>query len=176
MKFMTIGWFLAEEGGFGLNFDILETNLINLVIILGVLFYFGSKFLGKTLSTRKAGIEAAIVEAEKRKQDAAAALAAEQQKLAQAKQTAQKILADAEQTAARSKEAILAEARADVERMQAAAQQDLSSQQARVKQELQQRIAALAIQRSETELQHRINAETQHRLIDSSIALLEGGQ
>jgi F-type H+-transporting ATPase subunit b len=132
MKFMTIGWFLAEEGGFGLNFDILETNLINLAIILGVLFYFGSKFLGKTLSTRKAAIESAIVEAEKRKQDAAAALAEEQQKLAQAKQEAQKILVDAEQTAIRSKEAILSEARADVERMKATAQQDLSSQQARV--------------------------------------------
>ncbi|MEM1254426.1 MAG: F0F1 ATP synthase subunit B, partial [Cyanobacteria bacterium P01_H01_bin.21] len=35
-------WLLAsEEGGFGLNFDILETNLINLVIIIGVLVYFG---------------------------------------------------------------------------------------------------------------------------------------
>ena len=30
-----------EAGGFGLNIDILETNLINLVIIIGVLFFFG---------------------------------------------------------------------------------------------------------------------------------------
>jgi F-type H+-transporting ATPase subunit b len=37
----------GSEGGLGLNFDLLETNLINLVIIIGVLFFFGRKFLGK---------------------------------------------------------------------------------------------------------------------------------
>ncbi|NJK69970.1 MAG: F0F1 ATP synthase subunit B, partial [Microcoleus sp. SU_5_3] len=31
----------SREGGFGLNFDILETNLINLSIVIGLLFYFG---------------------------------------------------------------------------------------------------------------------------------------
>jgi F-type H+-transporting ATPase subunit b len=54
---MVIGWFLAEEGGVGLNFDILETNLINLALVIGILFYFGRKFLGSTLSSRKAEIE-----------------------------------------------------------------------------------------------------------------------
>jgi F-type H+-transporting ATPase subunit b len=39
----------AEAGGFGLNFDILETNLVNLAIVAGVLIYFGRGFLGKTL-------------------------------------------------------------------------------------------------------------------------------
>lgn len=173
---MTIGWFLVAEGGFGLNFDILETNLINLAIIIGVLFYFGSKFLGKTLSARRAAIEEAILDAEKRKKDAAAALAEEQQKLAQAKQEAQKILADAEQTAIRAKESILAQADADVQRMKATAAQDLSSQQARVMRELQQRIAAMAIQRSEAEIPNRLNDDIQRRLVDRSIALLEGGQ
>jgi F-type H+-transporting ATPase subunit b len=84
---MTIGWFLAEEGGFGLNVDILETNLINLVIILGVLFYFGSKFLGKTLSTRKAEHRSR----DRRGRDSASKTPRrpwrqQQQKLAQAKQ------------------------------------------------------------------------------------------
>lgn len=174
---MTIGWFLAaEEGGFGLNFDILETNLINLAIIIGVLVYFGSKFLGKTLSTRRSAIEEAIAEAEKRKQEAATALAEQQQKLAQAKEEAQRILADAEQTAARTKEAILAQAKADVERMRATAAQDLSSQEARVMRELQQRIAALALEKAERELPHHLNDDVQRRLVDASIAMLGGGQ
>ncbi|NJL48334.1 MAG: F0F1 ATP synthase subunit B [Leptolyngbyaceae cyanobacterium SM2_5_2] len=172
---MTIGWFLAtEEGGVGLNFDILETNLINLVIIAGVLVYFGSKFLGKTLSTRQAAIESAIVEAEQRKQEAAMALAEQQQKLAQAQEEAKKILADAEQAATRSREAILAQAEADVERMRATAAQDLSSQEVRVMRELQQRIATLALKRAESELPHRLNDEVQRRLIDVSIVSLGG--
>jgi F-type H+-transporting ATPase subunit b len=171
---MTIGWLLAAEGGFGLDFNILETNVINLVIIIGVLFYFGSKFLGNTLSTRRAAIETAIAEAEGRKQAAAAALAEQQQKLAQAQEEAKKILADAQVSAERSREAILAQATTDVERMRASAAQDLSSQEARVMRELQQRIAALAIERSEAALPGQLNDDLQRRLVDSSIALLRG--
>ncbi len=172
-----MGWLLAmEEGGFGLNFDILETNLINLVIIIGVLVYFGSKFLGKTLSTRKTAIETAILEAEQLKQQASAALAEQQQKLAQAQDEAKRILAEAEVTAQRSRETILVQAQADVERLRATAAQDLSSQEARVMRELQQRIAALAIARTEAELPQRLNDELQRNLVDASIAMLSGGQ
>lgn len=172
-----IGWFLAAEGGgIGLNFDILETNLINLIIIIGVLFYFGRKFLGATLSSRKSAIETAILDAERRKKEAVSALAEQQQKLAQAKEEAQKILANADQTAARTRESILAQAKADVERMQATAAQDLSSQQTRVMREIKQQIATLAIERSEAELPHRLNDDLQRRLVDSSIALIEGGR
>jgi F-type H+-transporting ATPase subunit b len=172
---MTIDWLLAaEEGGLGFDFNILETNLINLVIIIGVLYYFGGKFLGKTLSTRQSAIKTEIVDAEQRKQKAAAALAEQQQKLAQAQEEAKRILAEAQTTAERSREVILAQAATDVERMRATAAQDMSSQEARVMRELQQRIAALAIERSEAALPGHLNDDLQRRLVDSSIALLKG--
>jgi F-type H+-transporting ATPase subunit b len=76
-------WFLAtEEGGFGFHFDVLEANLINLSIVIGILVYFGSKFLGATLEGRRSGIEDAIKDAERRQSEAKAALAEQQQKLA----------------------------------------------------------------------------------------------
>ncbi|MEB3251056.1 MAG: F0F1 ATP synthase subunit B [Cyanobacteriota bacterium] len=172
-----MGWFLAtEEGGFGLNFDILETNLINLIIIIGVLVYFGGKFLGKTLSTRRDTIAAAITEAEQRKQEAVKALAEQQQKLAQAQAEAKQILVEAETMAQRSRQEILAQAQADVERLRATAAQDLSTQETRVMRELQQRVAALAIARTESELPQRLNDEVQRRLVDASITMLSGGQ
>ncbi|WP_035986280.1 F0F1 ATP synthase subunit B [Leptolyngbya sp. KIOST-1] len=172
---MTIGWLLAAEGsGFGVDFNILETNLINLVIIIGVLYYFGGKFLGNTLSTRRSAIKTAIVEAEQRKQEAAAALAEQQQKLAQAQEEAKRILAEAQTTAERTRGEILAQSQVDVERMRATAAQDLSSQETRVMRELQQRIAALAIERSEAALPGQLNDDLQRRLVDSSIALLKG--
>ncbi|HIK45217.1 MAG TPA: F0F1 ATP synthase subunit B [Leptolyngbyaceae cyanobacterium M65_K2018_010] len=175
MRDITMGWFLAAEGGgFGLNFDILETNLINLAIIIGVLVYFGSKFLGKTLATRQTAIAAAIQEAEQRKQEAATALAEQQQKLAQAKEEAQRILTEAEQAANRAREAILAQAEADVERMRASSAQDLSAQEARAMRELQQRIANLALERTTAALPSRLTEDVQRRLVDASIALLGG--
>lgn len=170
---MTSVWLLANEAeGFGFNFDILETNLINLAIVIGVLFYFGSKFLGKTLASRRAAIEEAIKDAERRQREATSALAEQQQNLAQAKSQAKKIVANAQDNAAKVREDILAQAKADIERMEASAAQDMSSQEERVMRELRQRIAERSIERAENELPNRLNADMQSRLIDRSIALL----
>ena len=174
---MDIGWFLAtEEGGVGLNFDILETNLINLAIVIGVLIYFGSKFLGNTLSSRRSAIEDLIQDAERRKSEAAVALAGQQQKLAQAQETAQEILANAETSANRAKAEIMAQAKIDVERMQANAAQDLGSQQDRVLREIRQQIVAMAMERAEAGVQNRLNDDIQRQLVDASIASLAGGR
>jgi F-type H+-transporting ATPase subunit b len=164
----------AEHSGFGLNFDILETNLINLVIIIGVLVYFGKNSLGKLLSDRKAQIETAIKEAEQRKDKAAAALAEQQQKLAQAQTEAARIRAEAEERANAVRAAVMAQAEEDIQRMKAAAVQDLTTQQDRVLNELRQRIATLAMQRAEAHLKSQMNDDSQRQLIDRSIAMIGG--
>ncbi|HEY9639798.1 MAG TPA: F0F1 ATP synthase subunit B [Coleofasciculaceae cyanobacterium] len=164
----------TAEHGFGINFDILETNLINLVIIIGVLIYFGRGFLGKTLSERRAKIEAALNEAEQRKQKAAAALASQQQKLAQAQTEAARIRSEAEARAKVAREEILAQAQEDVERMKASAVQDLNTQQEKIINEVRQRIAAMAIQQAESQIRSGLSQETQQQLIDRSIATIGG--
>jgi F-type H+-transporting ATPase subunit b len=165
---------LGEAGGFSLNFDLLDTNLINLVIIIGVLVYFGRGFLGKTLSERRSQIEAAIKDAEQRKQKAAAALAEQQQKLAQAQVEADRLKSEAETTAQRVRESILAQADEDVERMKAAAAQDLASQQDKIVRELRQQVALMALQKVESRLQGGLSDRAQQELIDRSIAMLGG--
>ena len=170
---MTSIWLLAtEEGGFGFDFNILETNLINLAIVIGVLIYFGRKFLGNTLASRRAQIEEAINDAERRKREAVSALAEQQQNLAQAQLKAKEIIEVAQQSATKVREDILVQAKADVERMQAVAAQDMSSQQERVMRELRQRIAELSIARVESELPARLTADVQSQLVDKSITLL----
>ncbi|WP_448603048.1 F0F1 ATP synthase subunit B [Thermoleptolyngbya sp.] len=164
----------AEEGGFGLNLDLLDTNLINLAIIIGVLVYFGRGFLGKTLSDRRAKIEASIREAEQRKQEAAALLAEQQQKLAQAQEEAARIRSEAEAQAAAASAAILEQATQDVARMQAAADQDVAAEEQRVVNELRQRVAALALQQVEARLRGGLSADAQQQLIDRGIAALGG--
>lgn len=164
----------AEKGGLGLNLNVLQTNLINLAIVISILVYFGRNLLAKALGERKAQIEEAIQEAEQRKQKAAAALAEEQQKLAQAQQEAAKIKADAEQQAKAAGDAILAQAQEDIARMKAAAAQDLSSQQDKVLAELRQRIAAMAVQKAEEQLRSGLSSDTQHQLVDRSLAIIGG--
>ncbi|MBD1860660.1 MULTISPECIES: F0F1 ATP synthase subunit B [Trichocoleus] len=164
----------TEEGGFGLNFDILETNLINLAIIIFVLFYFGRKFLGGILTERRSAIETAIQDAEKRQREAASALAGQQQKLAQAQAEAERIRATAEQNAQTAKEAILAQAAQDVEVIQVTGVQGTNADQERAIAELRQRAAALAVQRVESQIGNYLNDGAQQQLIDRSIALLGG--
>ncbi|GAB1538234.1 F0F1 ATP synthase subunit B [Scytonema sp. NUACC21] len=164
----------ASEGGIGINTNILETNLINLAIIITVLFVFGRKVLGSTLQQRRERIETAIKTAEKRAKDAAEALAEQQQKLAQAQAEAEKIRQAAEGNAQKAREAILAQAATDVERMRETAVADLNTEREKAIAELRQRVVAMALQRVESQLQAGIADDAQHTLIDRSIALLGG--
>jgi F-type H+-transporting ATPase subunit b len=164
----------SHEGGFGLNFDIFETNLINLLIVIGVLVYFGRGFLGKILSERRAGIEEAINDAEKRQKDAAAALAEEQQKLTQAQAEAERIRATAEANAKAAKQAILAQAAQDLERMKADAGKELEAERERAIAQLRAIVASMALERVENQLKTTLDDSAQHQLIDRSIALLGG--
>lgn len=162
----------AAEHGFGLNLDVLETNLINLAIIIGVLFYFGRKVVGKTLQERRQRIETAIKSAEQRQQEAAAKLADQQQKLAQAQAEAERIRKAAEENARGAREAILAQAAVDIERMKETAAADLNAERERAIAQLRQRVVAMALQKVESQLRTEVDEAGQQRLIDHSIALL----
>ncbi len=175
-NFLILAMEAAEEaeGGFGLNFDIFEANLINLAIVIGILVYFGRNVLSKTLGDRRAAIAEAIQTAEQRKKDAAVALAEQQQKLAQAQKEAEQIRATAEANAKAAKEAILAQAAVDVERLRDTAAKDLEVEQARAIADLRQRVVAMAIQRVEGQLTDRLDDSAQQQLINRSIAMLGG--
>lgn len=163
----------AEAGGFGLNFDILDTNLINLAILLGVLVYFGRGLLGKILAQRRTEIETAIQEAEQRQREAAEKLTAEQQKLAQARAEVERIRASAQESAKAAKEEILAQAAQDIQRLKETAVRDTVSDQERAIAELRQRVVALALQQAESQITSTLNTEAdQRKLLDRSLTLL----
>ncbi|ACK71035.1 ATP synthase F0, B subunit [Gloeothece citriformis PCC 7424] len=164
----------AAESGFGLNLDILNTNLLNLAILVGVLIYFGRNSLGKILSERREKIAQEIQEAESRASNAAKALAQEQEKLAQAKAEAQRILAASNERAEAAKQAIAVQTEKDIERLKATAAQDLSTEQERVITELRQRVAAMALERVESTLKNTLDDSTQQQLINKTIASLGG--
>jgi F-type H+-transporting ATPase subunit b len=167
-----LGLLASETKGFGLNFDIFETNLINLAIIIGVLFYFGRGFLGSKLKERRDTIEQAISEAESRQKQAAASLAEQQQKLQMAKKQAEQIRAEAQTNAESARQAVLAQSAKDIERLKASAAQDLTSQQDKVMQDLRKRVSAMAIEKVRANLPNALNDGVQARLVDRSIAQL----
>ncbi len=168
----TFLWLAEAHKGFGLNFDIFETNIINLSIIIGVLVYFGRGFLNTTLGDRRSAIEEAIQEAEARAKSAQSQLSEAQEKLTQAQAEAQRIRAKAEEQAAAAKVAILAKSEQDIASMRAAASQELNTSQEKAIAELRAQAVAMALAQVEQRLQGGLDDSTQQRLVDRSLALL----
>jgi F-type H+-transporting ATPase subunit b len=162
------------EGGFGLNTNVFDTNLINLAIIITVLLVFGRKVLGSTLKARRENIETAIKSAESRVAEAKKALDEQQQKLAQAQAEAERIRLAAVESAQKAKEAILAQAVIDVERMKETANADVNSERERAIAQLRSQVVVMALNKVENELSTGISDDAQQTLIDRSLALLGG--
>ena len=175
---LNVLWLATEasaEEGFGLNLDLLDTNLINLGILIAVLLYFAPGFIGKILSERRATIEQAITEAEKRQKEAAAALAEQQQNLTQAQAEAEKILATAETRAQEVKQRIAQQAEQDIERMKATANQEMNTERDKAIAQLRSIVASKALAQVESRLKETLDENAQQQLIDRSMGLL-GGQ
>jgi len=75
---------LANEEGIALNLDILETGLLNILALLGILIYTGKDFLGSLLEERKTTIVKSVQDAEDRLNEAQKRLSEAQKQLNQA--------------------------------------------------------------------------------------------
>ena len=75
---------VAEHEGIGLNLDILETGLINVLALIAILVYTGKDFLGSLLEERKTSIVQGVQDAEDRLNEANRRLDEAQKQLSQA--------------------------------------------------------------------------------------------
>ena len=83
-NFNQIFTLLAENGSIGLNLDILETGIINIAALVGILIYTGKDFLGSILQERKNTIVKSVQDAEDRLNEANRRLSEAQKQLSQA--------------------------------------------------------------------------------------------
>ena len=169
---MTFPSLLASEG-FGLNFNIFETNLVNLTIVIVLLVKFLSGFLGGILERRRAAILQDLQDAEKRLKTATEELAKAQADLAEAQQKADKIRLDGKTRAA----SIRAEGEQRTISAMAAVKQgavaDADSEANRLREALRREAALEAVSKVLNDLPGRLDDKAQARVIDASIANLE---
>jgi F-type H+-transporting ATPase subunit b len=170
-------FYLATEGtagGFGISSDILGSNIINLIIIIGLLVVYGGKFLTNLLTERRNRIAEEIQEAENIAATAAKALAEGKENLNQAQVKAKQIKSDAESSAEKLRGEILAQGQKDIERIRATAVQELDSERAKVVAGLKKRIAVLALEKAEQQLKETLTDEVQGKLITRAVEQLGG--
>lgn len=75
---------LAKHEGIGLNLDILETGLLNIITLVAILIYAGRDFLGSLLEERKTTIVKGVQDAEDRLNEAQKRLSEAEKQLNQA--------------------------------------------------------------------------------------------
>lgn len=75
---------LAKDKSIGLNLDILETGVLNIITLVVILIYTGKDFLGSILQERKSTIVKSVQDAEDRLNEANKRLSEAQKQLSQA--------------------------------------------------------------------------------------------
>mgnify|MGYP006280962845 FL=1 len=169
---MTFPSLLASHGSFGLNFNLFETNIVNLAIVIFGLYKFLPNFLGGILERRRAIILADLKDAEERLATATSALAQAQKDLAEAQQKAEQIRADGKTRA----EAIRLDSEKrtveEMARVKQGAAADLDAEAARVTGQLRREAARLAIEKALASLPGKLSPEAQAKLVNQSIQTL----
>ena len=156
-----------------LNFNPLETNLVNLVIVISLLVWFLRGFLGGILERRRAAILQDLQDAESRLKTATENLSHAQSELAAAQQKAEKIRADGQARAAGIRAEGEKRTISAMAAVKAGADADAEADAARIKDSLRREAALAAIDNVLAQLPGRLDASAQAKLIDSTIKNLE---
>ena len=167
-----IPFLLASHGGFGLNLNPFETNIINLAIVIVGLWKFLPGFLGAILTRRREAILNDLNDAEERLKTATTALAAAQKDLAEAQVKAEQIRADGK---ARAEAIRLDSERRTIEemaRVKQGAMADLNAEASRVMDGLRREAATRAIARALEVLPGKLDEASQEAFINQSISTL----
>lgn len=162
---------LASEG-FGLNFNIFETNLVNLAIVIVLLVKFLSGFLGGILERRRAAILQDLQDAEKRLKTATEELAKAQADLAEANKKAEKIRLDGQSRAASIRAEGEQRTIAVMANIKQGASADAEAEAIRINDALRREAATAAISKVLRDLPGRLDEKAQNKLLDASIANL----
>jgi|Transcript_27312 F-type H+-transporting ATPase subunit b len=158
--------------GVSFNPDIFEANLVNLIILVGGLFYLLSGALSESLSERQQKIVGAIQESEERLEEATKRLTESETQLAQAQMVIESIGKDAEVTAKQVKSTILTDGKTEIERLTAAAKGQIGTIEARVRKQISDYVVTLALKRITMQLEGKLTPSLQQQIIDRNISKL----
>jgi F-type H+-transporting ATPase subunit b len=166
---------LAEDEGIGLNLDILETGLLNILALVGILIYTGKDFLGSLLEERKATIVKGVQDAEDRLNEAQKRLSEAEKQLSQANL----VISEIKNETIATKKVLLKsdayEAKKDLKIRFERALATFRSKERQIFVEIKQQIIALVLKRTVIRAQEAFKPkERATALINDTINKLEG--
>ena len=165
---------LANEG-ISLNTDILETGLINILALLGILIYTGRDFLGSLLEERRTTIVKGVQDAEDRLNEAQKRLSEAEKQLNQANLVISEIKNETVATKKVLLESDAFQAKKDLTVRFDRALATFRSKERQIFIEIKQQIISLVLQRTVSRVQETFKSkERATALINETINKLEG--
>lgn len=163
---------LIADFSVGLNLDIFETNIVNLTLLVGGIFYLGSNALSESLIERQQKILGAIQESEERLEQAVVKLAESETNLKQAQLVIASIKEEAEATAKNVKSGILTDGKTEIERLTATAKSQIGTIELKIRNQISEYVVSLALERVTIQLEGKLGESVQQQLIDKNISKL----
>jgi len=165
---------LANEG-IGLNTDILETGLINILVLLAILIYTGRDFLGSLLEERRTTIVKGVQDAEDRLNESQKRLIEAQKQLNQANIVISAIKNETITTKKSLLESDAFQAKKDLTVRFDRALAAFRSKERQIFVEIKQQIISLVLQRTVNRVQETFKSEERSSaLINDTIDKLKG--
>lgn len=134
---------------------IIDSNLINFIIALVLVFYFLAKFIPDSSKKRKEELETEIAAAENAKKDAEQKLIELEKEIERSKAESLKIVSTAKETAENIKDKIVAEAKEEISRLNQNAEKEMELQKTMVINNIKAQIASIAMNEIEKNLNSR---------------------
>ena len=166
---------LANHEGIGLNLDILETGLLNILALVGILIYTGRDFLGSLLEERRTTIVKSVQDAEDRLNEAQKRLSEAQKQINQAHVVINEIKNETIATKKLLLESDASQAKKDLKIRFERALATFRSKERQIFLEIKQQIILLVLKRTVIRAQQTFGPkERATTLINDTINKLEG--
>jgi F-type H+-transporting ATPase subunit b len=174
--FMTIftlfSTFPLGNEGFGFNGNILETNIINLSVVIGVVVSLGGDALRSLLDTRKETILKNFEEAKQRSEEAREKLALASQEVENAKIKANEITQQTASLLEKERQMYAQQLESETKRLATLKEETLTFQEQRAKFQISNQIIALAVEKVEQTIKSRLTPRLHDSVNNFNILLL----
>lgn len=158
--------------GFAINTNLLDTNLINLTVVIGVLIYFGKGILTTLLTNRKENIVSTIRDAEQRYAEAVDKLNQATIRVEEAKSKANEIRQSGRSQIEKEREQLIKAAELDSKRFDDFKNDTIRFEEQKIVAQIKQKVSKLALEKAFEILKTRLNIDLQNRMIDYHINIL----
>lgn len=158
--------------GFGFNGNILETNILNLSVVVGIVVSLGGDALRELLDNRKAAILSTLSSSEERAKQAAETLAIAKNELAFAEKKALEIRENAKRAVLEVREQSNERRTQDIARLEETKTERTSSALLRAKSDLSSYTVKLALDRAKAKLDASLDPAFYEAINNSQLVLL----